>query len=297
MNASDGPNCLNFTLWTYVPDNSHEWGDLWYAPPELTAFMSDLSRNGEDLSIWSSDDMGKSDNYQDGDASPRDKLSVMGVSQDVASISTSTSASASSATLAPPTNTANSTYSLESIQSGEGVSASLILDGARAIAAVCRPFPIAIVGVPERIDFDIASTSFRLQVRVRADDLGKSSNGGTLVTEIYVPFVHYAASLAPYDTSTYPSDTSNNASKVSLLHESASPTPTEPLKLDIEVHVSGGTYTTSGQTLRWTYPIPIAGEAVHVIDIKRRGGALLRATGSVQHIGGWWEVCPRCVIA
>jgi hypothetical protein len=29
MNAMDGPNALNFTLWTYVPDNSHEWGDLW----------------------------------------------------------------------------------------------------------------------------------------------------------------------------------------------------------------------------------------------------------------------------
>lgn len=29
MNAMDGPNAQNFTLWTYVPDNSHEFGDLW----------------------------------------------------------------------------------------------------------------------------------------------------------------------------------------------------------------------------------------------------------------------------
>lgn len=29
MNALEGPNALNYTLWTYVPDNSHEWGDLW----------------------------------------------------------------------------------------------------------------------------------------------------------------------------------------------------------------------------------------------------------------------------
>ena len=32
MNAMDGPNCLNFTLWTYVPDNNHEFGDNWYVP-------------------------------------------------------------------------------------------------------------------------------------------------------------------------------------------------------------------------------------------------------------------------
>lgn len=31
MNALEGPNALNYTLWTYVPDNCHEWGDLWYA--------------------------------------------------------------------------------------------------------------------------------------------------------------------------------------------------------------------------------------------------------------------------
>lgn len=29
INANDGPNCLNFTLWTYVPQHSHQWGDHW----------------------------------------------------------------------------------------------------------------------------------------------------------------------------------------------------------------------------------------------------------------------------
>ncbi|KAJ1551651.1 hypothetical protein HK096_005817 [Nowakowskiella sp. JEL0078] len=37
MNALDR-NLINFTVWNYCPDNTHEWGDGW---------------NGEDLSLWS----------------------------------------------------------------------------------------------------------------------------------------------------------------------------------------------------------------------------------------------------
>jgi len=176
------------------------------------------------------------------------------------------------------------------------VTASLILEGSRAVAAVCRPYPISTVGTPERIDFDIASTSFRLKVRVRADDIPRTAEGEELVTEIYVPFVHYAASLAPYGTSDDFDSTKRNASNVSLLRESATPSPsngkpsTIPLQLSIDVRVSAGTCTIRGQTLRWSYPIPSTGAATYEIEIKRRDGALRRELGWV---GGLSELRHR----
>ena len=42
MNACDGENLFNYTMWTYNPENSHTWGENW---------------NGEDLSLWSADDV------------------------------------------------------------------------------------------------------------------------------------------------------------------------------------------------------------------------------------------------
>ena len=43
LNACDGHNLMNYTIWTYNPENIHQWGENW---------------NGEDLSLWSLDDVG-----------------------------------------------------------------------------------------------------------------------------------------------------------------------------------------------------------------------------------------------
>lgn len=43
LNACDGYNNVAYTIWTYIPrGHTHEWGDAW---------------NGEDLSLWSPDDL------------------------------------------------------------------------------------------------------------------------------------------------------------------------------------------------------------------------------------------------
>lgn len=51
LNAADGPNCLNYTLWTYVPDNSHEWGDLWYVSSIHRIYRADAQERRGPLDL------------------------------------------------------------------------------------------------------------------------------------------------------------------------------------------------------------------------------------------------------
>ena len=252
----------------------------------------------EDLSIWSQDDATKAETFvDDGKAAPGTTTTVTpasGVSHDV---QPRLAASTSSATLGAPS---LPRFTPRNIESGDGVTSALILEGSRAVAAACRPYPIATVGIPARIDFDIASTSFKLSVRVRPDDHVSDD----IVTEVYLPYVHYASSLAPY---TWMFFTEADSSKTSLLtkqtKDSVSPspidgsdTPPSPLKLNVDVNVTHGSYSISGQTLCWTYPVPSTGDVVYSLEVKRVGGAMRRELGYVQQ-GGWGEVCPSCTIA
>jgi hypothetical protein len=158
------------------------------------------------------------------------------------------------------------------------VTPKLVLDGARAVAAICRPYPVVTVGVPERIDFDIKSTTFRLAVRVAPHDVAGQ------VTEIYVPFVHYAASM---DWAPSPLPSHSSQESLSASSESSVVKPSAPLELDIDVKVSVGSYTIHGQYLHWTYPIP-ARQSVYMIEIKRVGGAL--AIHAVEPEPTWGDV-------
>lgn len=239
VNANDGRNVLNYTLWTYAPNNSHLWGDNW---------------NGEDLSLWSSDDLQQSNSLPYQGPVPTSKSELL-----------ATPSLASSQTLAP-------TWSLspKGIASGEEVTPRLLLDGARAVAAICRPFPVATVGTPERIDFDIKSSTFRLAVRVTPQSSGE-------VTEIYVPFVHYAADLtwgeAPLSRDSSKSSLSDGNEDLLDIPKLSKSVAGSKLQLDLAVKVTAGTYTVEGQYLYWKYPIPRR-ETTYHIEIKRKGGPL-----------------------
>lgn len=234
---------------------------------------------------------------------------------------TSFTSLASSATLPVPLGNPNKTLSPATIESGEGVTSSLILDGARALPAVCRPFPVATVGTPSRIDFDIKSAVFRLSVRVGPEDVSDEKN----YTEIYVPYAHYASDLdlglsSGSSTTSAPYTDSANTSRTSLYpgtdkpksSRSSTPSnvPQRALELDITINPSHGEVEIKGQYVRWYYPAPTVpssvfgtgtgagGDAEYTIEISRNGGAIVRDEDSLNMPGGWNEVCPSsCNIA
>jgi hypothetical protein len=211
-----------------------------------------MIRNGEDLSIWSKDDM---------ELPPKQPAGSNRTSASEVSI-------ASGSTL-----TSSPAYTPEGIRSGSGVTAALITDGARAVGAVCRPFPVATVGEIKHAEFNIGSSTFTLSVKVRPEDF--TSEG--ISTEIYLPFVHYAKSLE--SSKTYHDDKQSSA-----------------LELDVDIRTTSGTHTIKGQYLTWTYPKP-SREETHTIEVSRKEGAIVRDVGYSVTSGSWSDVCGGCVIA
>lgn len=215
LNACDGNNLLSFCLWTYCADNTHLWGDGW---------------NGEDLSIWSLDDIkGKAnptvhlvqDKSPDRVPSPTggapeavsstsllsppssEALASSSSGESATGSSSSSISGASSRTNVPritrDLSTDPKTGSDSGTESGEKsgprepspqeISIPALTNGSRAAPAFCRPFPVATLGSPISIDFEIKTSVFRLTIEVEPEDLEDEN----LPTEIYVPFVHYAA--------------------------------------------------------------------------------------------------------
>ena len=290
LNAADGPNALNYTVWTYCPDSSHEWGDGW---------------NLEDLSIWSADDLRHKEEFQ---IQPPDASSAALISR-AASMMGSPRAAESALTLSTlPTDSEPKPSAITSLDGWENAY-DFLTDGARAVKAFCRPYPVATVGVPENMQFNIQKAEFKLTVRVRPEDAPRpealvpprpsSSTGSTfreaeaLATEIFVPLVHYASrevlrrsrvdsmSEPPSEYRDSRSSTPvNNAPlrKPSSLDLSASwrahSAPGTPLALAVKV--SHGRWAVDGQTLKWWYPVPAPGEPeqTYTITISRAGGAI-----------------------
>lgn len=316
LNAADGPNALNYTIWTYCPDSTHEWGDGW---------------NMEDLSLWSPDDLRPSEGVEGYRMRTADNSSAALVQKkspqavvrikEVIPRSEISSSAVSLATVGGGSFAPSFNDELdESVKGGKlkpfvsrphwSNQYDFLTDGARAVRAFSRPFPVAVVGQPSYINFDIAKAEFKLTVTVKAEDRpirssassGSSSSSSTLKdddssevpTEIFVPLIHYArhdvlkhsvtACGQQTDRLSEPSTPSEDAGhsanhivrpSPSSMFSAATLSPTSSL-IDVEVHVSAGRWSVEGQYLRWWYPVPAddAAELEHTIEIRRAGGPI-----------------------
>lgn len=236
----------------------------------------------EDLSIWSVDDLVTIDITQTTDIST--KLAESGSSTPSSQVSQPSISERSVGRYI-------GRVSPQVIREGKHIPPDLMLDGARAIGAFCRPYPIATVGMPTRLDFDIKSSKFELHADV--DDTSRT--GDDIYTEIYVPYVHYAtdsAAMSRDAASTRPLSGPVQAKvKFDALQGQKDNSP-QPLELDLKVDVSEGRFEIHGQYLRWWYKAPEPGQGVKTVKIviHRKSGPILARVE--QSIPSWGDLCP-----
>lgn len=325
LNAADGDNVLNYSLWTYCPESTHQWSDGW---------------NGEDLSIWNVDDVpaprddDAADLYSYG-ASPPSVGSTLRPSRpstargDGLDVDDADGAKTSANVSKEKISLSNFTVATTRVAPETDVASSLarLFAGARSAEAFSRPYPIASTGWPASINFDIKSSEFRYEMDVEADDVASSNGSSGSATEIYVPLVHYAeddvlaGALGRSDASdesrqlahahapksqgqvsrndTLASINIDNVTTAAASKKtSTSPTatPTQLLSDDrlpplaLEVSVSAGEWDVSGQVLSWKLPRGATGR--HHIIIKRRGGSIAALAGPSAD-ESW---CSSCTI-
>lgn len=290
LNACDGENMINYTIWTYCPSNSHRWGDLW---------------NGEDLSLWSRDDAKFQDSGYSEKSSRFGKVLARPSQYNYGSRSQGPTPNASDITLAGggPFSDSESRY-LNSCEPTADMRLDLdpslclnynnLNDGARALAAFCRPFPVVTVGVPLHFNFDIGTAAFEMTVEVGGDEDVNEVEDDDLPTEIYVPAAHFGA-LAPAQAQaslTRRSKSENNLSHLGDWNDYSDSSLSLQMPktndmgtvssyrdiLQLEVTVSIGRWETVGQTLKWYYPRkpPPGKTGKYTIRVKRKAGPILR---------------------
>jgi hypothetical protein len=200
--------------------------------------------NNEDLSLWSEDD-------------------VQGRAGHLPT-------AAGSLTSARTSSTSLSYASARWSYTAKSMSLRFLRDGARAIRAFCRPYPVKVVGIPVDIQFDIGKALLKLNVRVTPEDApqtetvtegegeGLDNDGGgesVLPIEIFIPLLHFASdgcverSIAVWD---HKQLADLEDSEVSEARSRSASTVTLPLTTSkLLVSGKGETIETEG------YPVPV----------------------------------------
>ncbi|KAH8915802.1 glycoside hydrolase family 5 protein [Atractiella rhizophila] len=295
LNACDGGNCLNYTVWTYAPNSSHEHGDLW---------------NGEDFSLFSADDARMKARERSAlTLGPPSKTFLSSSSQSLTSQNYTPYESTTQLSKVPFNGsrthlTGPTLESLATMGTTESTLEMLQLnDGTRALSAFCRPYPMATVGKPVDINFDIKSSTFTLTIEVAFDDV--ASDG--LATVVYVPHVHYAAHPRDIAPQIREDEGKEQARRETNLSVDSDSDEEDRWALDLDVSVSSGTWESDGQLLRWYYarPSPEQGPQRHTITVKRGSGSIPTWTTSYGQVYGglgidtsyysmlhWRSCCP-----
>lgn len=296
LNGCDGTNVLSYTMWTYCPDNTHQWGDGW---------------NGEDLSIWSLDDI---------------KGSLIGSSTNGASKLASSSSS-----------------SLEELFSGTRSAAAfsrpypvatngtpLTIDFAIKSSTFTYKFEVTHEDWVERQEDAGESSQVETDKKARVVTRSADDQSRGLSTEIFLPMVHYAAddqlsqrigrAEVPAPDSDASQDVqgrhqlSTTSSRTALGFSTSLAVVQDPKSLltssslpplSLDVTLSSGEYSVQGQILTWhlpkeSFPTLPGEKIVHTIVVKRKGGAIHpvqgRSVRSNDDDGGWLERCLGCTI-
>jgi len=177
----------------------------------------------------------------------------------------------------------------EIIESGGDIPPELLLNGARAIGAFCRPYAPATVGTLVSMDFDVRTSRFQLAVEVAAG----VSCSAEVYTEIFVPFVHYAQDGKAMSLDVAGTREADGPVQIKVQHDAkkaVSDNTPSALALDISVDVSEGRFETTGQYLRWWYDPNATRSRTVTIKIKRKGGPI--TARMEQSIPSWGDLCP-----
>ncbi len=166
---------------------------------------------------------------------------------------------------------------------------TLICDGARALPAFCRPFPISVAGHLTRAAFDIKQAEFKIEVMLPG--LGDEhpikqelAEGDRCTTTIYLPFLHFRQ-VGGAVRSTCGQREQHRV--VGLVEESLPKWSNGdgPTVLDLQVELSEGNFTARGQYGYWSYPGSTEKTRSLILTVQRWGGALWTAGGAVDAAG------------